>query len=146
MFGCKTTSPSAFLSLCSCVLTGADRNLIGFAASADPRLRSYFVVEVVRCAFSYGCYQMEVFQGRSIPFSTVLSFLSSPPRLLWLIFCVQLCSRIFSISATPSLAARWLWRALLRGNGWGCFDFEPVLVCKGLVPEGEWKDTGMIPE
>ena len=33
-------------------------------------MRSYFVIEVVRCAFSYGCYQMEVFQGlsESIPF------------------------------------------------------------------------------
>ena len=54
------------------MLTGADRNLIGFAASTDPRLRSYFVVEVVRCAFSYGCYQMEVFQGWSNPFPFLL--------------------------------------------------------------------------
>jgi hypothetical protein len=26
-------------------------------------MRSYFMAEVVRCAFSYGCYQMEVFRG-----------------------------------------------------------------------------------
>ncbi|KAG7290235.1 hypothetical protein NEMBOFW57_000233 [Staphylotrichum longicolle] len=38
-------------------------NLIGFAAATDLRMRSYFIVEVVRCAFSYGCYQMEVFQA-----------------------------------------------------------------------------------
>ncbi|KAK4120169.1 hypothetical protein N657DRAFT_674491 [Parathielavia appendiculata] len=38
-------------------------NLIGFAATTDGRMRSYFVAEVVRCAFSYGCYQMEVFQA-----------------------------------------------------------------------------------
>ncbi|KAH6856157.1 hypothetical protein B0I37DRAFT_69827 [Chaetomium sp. MPI-CAGE-AT-0009] len=38
-------------------------NLIGFAASRDMRMRSYFIAEVVRCAFSYGCYQMEVFQA-----------------------------------------------------------------------------------
>ncbi|KAK4044114.1 hypothetical protein C8A01DRAFT_31713 [Parachaetomium inaequale] len=38
-------------------------NLIGFAASTEARMRSYFVAEVVRCAFSYGCYQMEVFQA-----------------------------------------------------------------------------------
>ncbi|KEZ44060.1 hypothetical protein SAPIO_CDS3803 [Scedosporium apiospermum] len=36
-------------------------NLIGFAASTGERMRSYFVAEVVRCAFSYGCYQMEIF-------------------------------------------------------------------------------------
>ncbi|KAK4182948.1 hypothetical protein QBC35DRAFT_135486 [Podospora australis] len=38
-------------------------NLIGFAASTNPRMRSYFIAEVVRCAFSYGCYQIEVYQG-----------------------------------------------------------------------------------
>ncbi|EAQ87647.1 predicted protein [Chaetomium globosum CBS 148.51] len=38
-------------------------NLIGFAASRDMHMRSYFIAEVVRCAFSYGCYQMEVFQA-----------------------------------------------------------------------------------
>ncbi|KAK4225617.1 hypothetical protein QBC38DRAFT_482573 [Podospora fimiseda] len=38
-------------------------NLIGFVASRDMRMRSYFIAEVVRCAFSYGCYQMEVYQG-----------------------------------------------------------------------------------
>ena len=43
------------------------RNLIGFAASTEARMRSYFVAEVVRCAFSYGCYQMEIFQGTSFP-------------------------------------------------------------------------------
>ena len=43
------------------------RNLIGFASSKDMRIKSYFMAEVVRCAFSYGCYQMEVFQGTSFP-------------------------------------------------------------------------------
>ncbi|KAK0736198.1 hypothetical protein B0T21DRAFT_366465 [Apiosordaria backusii] len=38
-------------------------NLIGFEASTDFRTRSYFVAEVVRCAFSYGCYQMEIFHA-----------------------------------------------------------------------------------
>ncbi|KAK3900282.1 hypothetical protein C8A05DRAFT_17396 [Staphylotrichum tortipilum] len=38
-------------------------NLIGFAASTSAQMRGFFVAEVVRCAFSYGCYQMEVFQG-----------------------------------------------------------------------------------
>ncbi|KAK4233354.1 hypothetical protein C8A03DRAFT_19560, partial [Achaetomium macrosporum] len=38
-------------------------NLIGFAASTDGRMRSYFIAEVVRCAFSYGCYQMDLFQA-----------------------------------------------------------------------------------
>ncbi|KAK4202427.1 hypothetical protein QBC40DRAFT_276726 [Triangularia verruculosa] len=36
-------------------------NLIAFEASTDTKKRSYFVAEVVRCAFSYGCYQMEIF-------------------------------------------------------------------------------------
>jgi hypothetical protein len=40
-----------------------NRNLIGFAASTGERMRSYFIAEVVRCAFSYGCYQMEIFLG-----------------------------------------------------------------------------------
>ncbi|KAK3986765.1 hypothetical protein QBC44DRAFT_401818 [Cladorrhinum sp. PSN332] len=38
-------------------------NLIGFASSRDMRMKSYFMAEVVRCAFSYGCYQMEVYSG-----------------------------------------------------------------------------------
>ncbi|KAK4175771.1 hypothetical protein QBC36DRAFT_353862 [Triangularia setosa] len=38
-------------------------NLIGFEASDDARTKSYFVAEVVRCAFSYGCYQMEIFHA-----------------------------------------------------------------------------------
>ncbi|KAK4164332.1 hypothetical protein QBC43DRAFT_378745 [Cladorrhinum sp. PSN259] len=38
-------------------------NLIGYAASRDMRMKSYFMAEVVRCAFSYGCYQMEVYQA-----------------------------------------------------------------------------------
>ncbi|KAK4129672.1 hypothetical protein N657DRAFT_564033 [Parathielavia appendiculata] len=37
--------------------------LIGFAASPDRNMKHHFVAEVVRCAFSYGCYQMEVFQA-----------------------------------------------------------------------------------
>ncbi|KAK3356630.1 hypothetical protein B0T25DRAFT_537093 [Lasiosphaeria hispida] len=37
-------------------------NLIGLSASNDKRLRSYFIAEVVRSAFSYGCYQIDVFQ------------------------------------------------------------------------------------
>ncbi|KAG7294047.1 hypothetical protein NEMBOFW57_004109 [Staphylotrichum longicolle] len=37
-------------------------NLIGFAASTDARVKQAFNAAVVRCAFSYGCYQMEVFQ------------------------------------------------------------------------------------
>lgn len=80
-------------------------------------MRSYFVIEVVRCAFSYGCYQMEVFQGLSESIRPIPSF----PGQLRLIFS-QPCSRTFSISATRSLAARWLWRASLRPKGWGCFD------------------------
>lgn len=49
--------------VCTSQLTPRIRNLIGFAASRDIRMKSYFIAEVVRCAFSYGCYQMEVFQG-----------------------------------------------------------------------------------
>ncbi|KAH6695687.1 hypothetical protein F5X68DRAFT_258242 [Plectosphaerella plurivora] len=39
-------------------------NLVGYATSPDENMRSYFIAEVVRCAFSYGCYQMIVFQGK----------------------------------------------------------------------------------
>ncbi|CAP61125.1 uncharacterized protein PODANS_3_920 [Podospora anserina S mat+] len=38
-------------------------NLIGFEASTDIKMKAYFVAEVVRCAFSYGCYQMEIFHA-----------------------------------------------------------------------------------
>jgi hypothetical protein len=57
--------------VCTSQLTLKVRNLIGFAASRDMRMRSYFIAEVVRCAFSYGCYQMEVFQGM-FPFPCVV--------------------------------------------------------------------------
>lgn len=55
-----------------------DRNLVGFAASRDERMRSYFIAEVVRCAYSYGCYQMEVFLGMAFPLSSILLLLSFP--------------------------------------------------------------------
>lgn len=64
------SQPLPLFSICLVCPTDIDRNLIGFAAAADLRMRSYFIVEVVRCAFSYGCYQMEVFQGMS--FSSIL--------------------------------------------------------------------------
>ncbi|KAK0710610.1 hypothetical protein B0H67DRAFT_601597 [Lasiosphaeris hirsuta] len=38
-------------------------NLVGLSAANDNRLRSYFIAEIVRCAFSYGCYQIDVFQA-----------------------------------------------------------------------------------
>jgi hypothetical protein len=44
------------------------RNLVGYAASPDEKTRSYFIAEVVRCAFSFGCYQMIVFQSKSSHF------------------------------------------------------------------------------
>jgi hypothetical protein len=58
------------LLVCS---TDVDRNLIGLAGSTDLRMKSYFVVEIVRCAFSYGCYQMDVFQGKPLPSLTPFS-------------------------------------------------------------------------
>ncbi|KAK4097160.1 hypothetical protein N658DRAFT_434590 [Parathielavia hyrcaniae] len=38
-------------------------NLVGFAASTDARMKQSFNAEIIRCAFSYGCYQMEAFQA-----------------------------------------------------------------------------------
>ena len=39
------------------------RNVIGFAAARDEGMGMHFFAEIVRCAFSYGCYQMPMFKG-----------------------------------------------------------------------------------
>lgn len=41
------------------------RNLIGLASSTKLE-RSYFVAELMRATFSWGCYQMEVYISKSI--------------------------------------------------------------------------------
>ncbi|KAK0644692.1 hypothetical protein B0T16DRAFT_460716 [Cercophora newfieldiana] len=37
-------------------------NLVGFAAARDDKMRMYFFPELVRSAYSYGCYQLLVFR------------------------------------------------------------------------------------
>lgn len=66
-----------------CCLTDRRRNLVGFAASTDARMRLYFIAEVVRCAFSYGCYQMEVFQGAFFSFFVLRCLLGASDERMY---------------------------------------------------------------
>jgi hypothetical protein len=97
----------------------AGRNLIGFAASTSGRMRGFFVADVVRCAFSYGCYQMEVFQGECHVPSLLSAF--RPPKKLTNEVVPQECSRTFSISGMPLQDARWPWRVMSWPRTRGCF-------------------------
>ncbi|KAK0616157.1 hypothetical protein B0T14DRAFT_482257 [Immersiella caudata] len=61
-------------------------NLIGFAAARDEKMRMYFIAEIVRCLYSYGCYQMPVFKTVLVNFLHLRNAINARKMMLEKLF------------------------------------------------------------